>query len=238
MTDTNGNSATDSVTITVTDTTPPSVHVVAPAAGEPITRGRPYTIQWTASDNVGLASFDVHFSADGGSTFAPLAGCTGIPAAARSCSWPSPGPATAQARLRVTARDAAGNSAFDMAPFAIVEPLIVVTVANTPTLWTLSSVERISWSHNLGPGSTVNIEVAREGIWKPIASGVANATSSDGFYDWLVTGPTTSTGRIRVSASTNPALFDVNDADIRIGAWTYVVKDIVPGSGNLSRRSG
>ena len=232
--DNHGNSATDSIAITVTDTTPPSAHVVSPGAGEAITRGRPYTIQWTATDNVALAGFDVAVSSDGGASFVPLSGCTGLPSAARTCAWPSPAPATSQGRLRVTARDAAGNSGLDVAAFAIVEPLIVVTVANTPTSWGLWSVERISWSHNLGPGSAVNIEVARDGVWKTIAAGVANATSSDGFYDWLVTGPTTSTGRVRVSASTNPALFDVNDADIRISAWTYVVKDIVPGSGSSS----
>jgi hypothetical protein len=183
--DNHGNSASDSVAITVTDTTPPSAHIVAPGPGETITRGRPYTIQWAATDNVALTGFDVAVSSDGGASFAPLSGCTGLPSTARSCVWPSPTPATSQGRLRVTARDAAGNSGLDVAAFAIVEPQIVVTVANAPTSWSISSVQRISWLHTIGSGSAVNVEIQRDGVWKTIAPGVPNATTGDGFYDWL-----------------------------------------------------
>ena len=47
-------------------------------------------------------------SLDGGATFNPMAGCTGLPAEARTCTWSPTGP-PAGVRLRVTARDKAGN---------------------------------------------------------------------------------------------------------------------------------
>ena len=63
----------------ISDTTPPTVTVLRPNdAGEKVFTGAPYTIEWSAFDNVALASFDVQYSTDSGATYAPVAGCTSL----------------------------------------------------------------------------------------------------------------------------------------------------------------
>lgn len=94
------------------DPTPPSVTVTQPNGGETLAGGSFYTITWTASDNVGVASQDVSFSADGGITFAPIA--TNLPGAMRSYNWTVPSTGTTLGRIKVVARDAASNEASDM----------------------------------------------------------------------------------------------------------------------------
>ena len=79
--DSTGNSATSAVfsfLVTSVDTGPPTVTLVAPVGGERLFTGSPYTIQWTATDDVGVTAVDVAVSADGGTSFAAVAGCTGL----------------------------------------------------------------------------------------------------------------------------------------------------------------
>ena len=93
--------------------TPPVVTVVAPNGGETLVVNAPITVQWTASDPDGLARFDVEASTDG-VNFAAVGGCTALAGNRRSCTWTAPGPATTNGRIRVTARDALGATAFDV----------------------------------------------------------------------------------------------------------------------------
>ena len=44
-------------------------------------------IQWTASDDVGVTTIDVAVSADGGTSYTAVAGCTGLAGTAQSCTW-------------------------------------------------------------------------------------------------------------------------------------------------------
>ncbi|MCW5983296.1 MAG: choice-of-anchor D domain-containing protein [Bryobacteraceae bacterium] len=96
--------------------------VVAPNGGENIPTRSAFNIQWTASSPLPLTGFDVSYSSDGGTTFAAIPACTGLPATARNCAWTTPGAATASGRIRVLARNTAGNTAADMsdADFSIV----------------------------------------------------------------------------------------------------------------------
>lgn len=122
----------------------PVIDMLGPDAGERLLAGRPYTIQWQASDPDGLASFDVLLSTNGGASYAPLAGCAGLDAAQRACTWGSPGPETTTARIRVVVRDLTGDSSFDQSSgnFSIVMMPDMVTVE------TLHSTARLS------PGSS------------------------------------------------------------------------------------
>ncbi|MBX7219889.1 MAG: NF038122 family metalloprotease [Blastocatellia bacterium] len=95
------------------DTTPPTVKVTAPNGGESFNSGATIQITWTATDNGTLASQDIALSTDGGNSF-PTSVATGLSNTTFSFAFNSP--ATLQsttARIRVTARDAAGNSGLD-----------------------------------------------------------------------------------------------------------------------------
>ena len=63
---------------------PPTVNLVAPNGGERLYTGSPYTIRWTATDDVGVTAIDVAVSVDGGTSFAAVAGCTGLPGRRRA----------------------------------------------------------------------------------------------------------------------------------------------------------
>jgi hypothetical protein len=96
-----------------TDTTPPTVAVTSPNGGERIRRGRTAIITWTASDAVGITSQDVELSADEGRTYSTIV--TGLGGSERSYNWAVAADAFQgkRYRVRVVARDGAGNSGSD-----------------------------------------------------------------------------------------------------------------------------
>jgi uncharacterized repeat protein (TIGR01451 family) len=205
--------ATD--TDSVLDQTAPTLTVIAPHGGETLFVGTAYQIEWTAADNIGLSGFDVAVSTNGGATFAAISGCTGLPGSARGCAWSPSAPPAAQAVVRVTAHDAAGNSAQDAtdASFRVVRGTASITLlAPAPTdRWTVGTTRTIRWRHNLRANSAVDIEISRDAgaTWTIVALGVANETASTGRYDWLVTGPPASNVRLRVSWTGNEAVKEV-----------------------------
>jgi uncharacterized repeat protein (TIGR01451 family) len=209
------NTATD--TDAIADQTPPVVTVVAPRGGEIILSGSAYVVEWTASDNVALTSFEVAVSRDGGATFAPIAGCTDLAGSARSCLWAQPAPAAAAALVRVTARDSSGNSGTDVTDSSLRigtgTGSITVTRPARAERWVRGTIQTIHWSHNLRAGSTVDIEISRDAgeTWTLVAESVANQTGKTGRYDWLVTGPATTLARVRVSWAGNPNVQDVSE---------------------------
>ena len=75
------------------DDVPPTVAVTAPLGGS-FFPGVPISVAWTAGDNAALGGFDLAASFDGGATYPPIAGCTALPATARSCSWTPTGSPT------------------------------------------------------------------------------------------------------------------------------------------------
>ena len=160
------NVATISVNITGA---PLAVALVSPNGGERVFATRPTTIRWTVS---GASSVDVELSRNGGTTYVPIAGWTGLAGSATSCVWTPAGPATSTARIRVTARPAFGTPVTDAsdANFAIstATPTITVTSPNTAVVWSVGSPRTIQWNHNLGLGSFVRVELSRNagGSWE------------------------------------------------------------------------
>jgi subtilisin family serine protease len=114
-----------------------------------------------ASDNGVLSSYDVLFSTDGGSSYSPVPGCSGL--AGWICNAALPGPASANARLRVVAHDASGNSGIRDWLISIVDPAITVTLPNTNLNWHVGVAGTIRWYDTLGYGENVKIELSRDG---------------------------------------------------------------------------
>ncbi len=97
--------------LTVVDLTPPQVQLTSPNGGEVWDGGSTHAITWTASDNVGVTAIDLAGSFDGGQTY-PLPIASGLPNSG-TFQWVVPDTACVTARVRVTAHDAAGNTASD-----------------------------------------------------------------------------------------------------------------------------
>lgn len=200
------------------DTVVPAVAVVRPnVSAEKVLTGTAYNLEWTASDNTGLASFNAELSTDGGLTYSAVPGCTGIGGGLRACVWGTPGPATTKGRIRVTAFDTSGNSASDIsdANFTIASGTgsITVTAPNSALDWAVGSTQPVKWTHNLGANSWVRIDVSRDGrqTWEVIQPSLKNTGSSSGTFNWVVTDPTVEkTARIRVTGVNVPVADDGN----------------------------
>lgn len=102
---------TDSIPA-VPDLLPPVVTVVHPNGGDSITAGSLETLIATATDNVGPDRMDADLSLDGGANY-NVALAHNVPYTA-ALLWSVPASPTTQARVRVTVRDVAGNSASDV----------------------------------------------------------------------------------------------------------------------------
>ena len=104
-----GNGFADTFTNSGTpgDVTAPAVAMISPDGGETWKAGSTHAVTWSATDAVGVTSVDLAYSTDGGASF-PNALASGI-ANSGSWSWTVPNTTSGTARVRVLARDAAGN---------------------------------------------------------------------------------------------------------------------------------
>jgi subtilisin family serine protease len=202
--------------------TPPDVSLVAPNTSVKVFTATPYTIEWTADDADGFGSFDVLFSTDGGTSYAPLPGCSGLAENERSCVWAMPGPVTNKGRIKVIGYDALGTPGQDVSDvnFSIVAGAATVTVSspNTAVKWARGSRHEIKWSHNVGSNAFMRIELSRDGgttFPEVLAASVKNTSSSAGSFFWYVTGPNVSTAVVRVSWTSGP-VSDVSNVAFQI----------------------
>lgn len=101
------------------DTEPPQVTVTSPTGGKvKVSASKSFTVAWQSRDNVGVSSQDVGLSIDSGTTF-PTTLATGLAGTVQSLELNSTligKQKSKTARLRITARDAAGNSGTGTSP--------------------------------------------------------------------------------------------------------------------------
>ena len=112
--DTGESAASNTVSIVFsTDRTSPTVRVSSPNGGETASAGSPLNITWTATDDIGVSSQEISLSTDGGTTF-PTSVATGLSGNTSTFTFPIPTTLrSTSARIRVVARDAAGNEGSD-----------------------------------------------------------------------------------------------------------------------------
>jgi uncharacterized repeat protein (TIGR03803 family) len=215
-------------TVTVTQdegAEPLAVTVTTPNGGEKVFVNVATSVAWFAA---GASSFDVELSRNGGGTFLPIAGCTGLAGSATSCTWTPAGPATTTALVRVRARGAGGTTLADVsdAAFAIATgtPAITVTAPNTALSWVIGSTQSLRWNHNLGLQSLVRVELSRNdgATWETLAASFQNTGATSSTLPWVVTGPASTTARLRVTWLDGPAT-DVSNVAFSIVRPTITV---------------
>ncbi len=98
---------------------------------------------------------------------------------------------------------------------------VTVTSPNTAVTWTLGSARVITWttSSNFTAGATFRVELSRDGgtTYELLAASVPNATATSGSYNWTVTGPATTQGRMRVTWTVNGRVTDISNSNFTIG---------------------
>ena len=190
------------------DNVAPTVAITAPSGGT-YYPNVPIAISWTASDNGALGGFDLAASLDGGATFNPIAGCTGLPATARTCTWSPSGPPGA-ADIRVTVHDAAGNQASADTIIALVAPTLTVTGPSAGASVFTGTSLAITWTDNLPASATMLVELSRNG--GATFETLAPAAPNSGSLAWTVTGTATTNALIRVTANGPPTASAVSGA--------------------------
>ena len=103
-----------------------------------------------------------------------------------------------------------------------------VTSPNGGEVWEVGDSHAITWD-SLQAGSAVRIEVTRDGgaSWSTVSASTAN----DGTYTWSVTGPRSSTCRVRLTSVSYPEVGDTSDASFSIVDRQLTVE--VPNGGEV-----
>jgi hypothetical protein len=180
----------------------PTLTVTAPNTAVSWAVASSQNITFTHNLGAGIP-LNVEVSRDSGGTYAAVTTVTSTTATSMTVPWVVTGPATTQARIRVSAAGLASDAS-DV-DFTILFT-IALTSPNTAVTWGIGSTRSVTWTHNLGAGHLFNIDLSTDGgATYPIAlaAGVAGAASS-GTFAWDVTGPTSATARIRVSSAADP----------------------------------
>lgn len=92
------------------DTQPPTIVVSAPNGGETLTGGATVSVAWAASDNVAVTAVDLDYRDSESAPWTPIARSL---ANSGNFTWFVHNTPATSARVRATARDAAGNSGTD-----------------------------------------------------------------------------------------------------------------------------
>jgi hypothetical protein len=195
-----------------------AITVTAPNTAVTWAAGSTRTVTWTHTLGAAQA-FDVDFSPDNGVTWVSMA--SGVPAATSTTgtyTGAMPATVTAQALVRVSPTGVPVNGDTSNVVFSLVAPAVTVTAPNTNVNWGIGSSKNVTWSHNLGTLESVQIEVSRDGgsTWSVVTASQQNTASTSGTFSWTVTGPATTSARIRVTWTRSSAVQDISDANFRI----------------------
>ncbi len=184
-----GNTSTDTLTVTFTDITPPTVTITGPTSNPTYTTTNPsVNISGTASDNVGVTSVAWSNNLGGSGT------CTG------TTSWSASGIAVVVGAniITVTARDGAGNSSTDAITIIVpdtIPPSVAITnpttdpnYATTTAQLSISGtasdnvgVASVSWTDDRGGTGTCagTANWSASGIQLQVGANVISVTASD-----------------------------------------------------------
>ncbi len=228
------------VTPTITDVSDanftiaaPFVTVSSPNGLETWYTGESHPVIWTSGGFAGNVKIEINrtYSTGAWETIIASTGNTG------SYAWTVTGPASTQARIRVSSVNTPATNDVSDNNFTVAVPSITVTAPNGGEFWSIGSVQSLLWT-SAGVSGNVNIELNRtypSGTWQMLA---ANSTN-DGFESWTVTGPTTLQARLRVTSVAAPSVSDVSDNNFTIAGPPPVLlhdalADFAPGTGTVT----
>jgi beta-lactamase superfamily II metal-dependent hydrolase len=173
------------------DTISPSVTVLWPNGGELLISGFVDTIRWQASDNIGIATYAVSYTINGGSTWNTILPRTF--GSALSYPWTVPNIVASNCKVKITVWDDLQNQAIDSsdATFRIhfqdhQGPIVDIITPDGGEVWTVGSERSIFWSATDESGiDSVAIQYSSNaGInWYNIRP---YTHDNSGFYSWIV----------------------------------------------------
>jgi hypothetical protein len=181
------------------------ITVTSPNGGETLYGGDTKTITWTSA-NVG-SYVKIMMSSDGGASWDVITNSTSNTG---SYNWTVTRWAaytTCRIRVMSIAHPSVGDASD--ADFTIAMRTLTITSPNGGESWFAGETKNITWT-SANAGSFVKIELSRDqgSTWSLIAENTTNT----GLYSWLVSGPTSTVCRVRVTSATYPAVLDFSNA--------------------------
>src|SRR5262249_3375392 len=154
---------------------------------------------------------------NGGSTWSSITTIKTTATPSSSYVWVVTSPATTQARIRATWTSNTSGSDVSDGGFSIGGAAITVTGPHGAGGLPIGSTFPITFTHNLGVGQLVNLDVSRNGgvTWSPITT-VTTTSDTVGTYPWVLTGPATTQARVRASWASNTAVTDSSDVNFTL----------------------
>ena len=179
--DRHGGTASDSVTITVTNVeVTPFLELVSPWAGASVPATGSYRVTWFAEGSP--LEFDLSVSLDDGAMYTPATGCSDLDGAARECIWTPATAPTVRARVRLDAVYPNEVRAFDVSPrFVMNEDGRGGTL---PRFWAgrnVGEVAVLGASTYNGASGTFSIRASGAGV---------GGTADEGQFALFLSGPT------------------------------------------------
>jgi len=184
--------------------------VTVPNGGETRFVGDPDTIRWNTANFSESVSIELNRSYPS-ANWETLVGSTPNDGAH---PWIVSAPTTTSARVRVRGVLHPFLGDTSDANFTICAPTITVLFPNGGDTLSVGTIRQILWSSQWLTGN-VCIELKRYypgGSWDTLAASVANS----GSWEWSVSGPITTSARVRLTAVSFPATRDTSDANFTI----------------------
>jgi V8-like Glu-specific endopeptidase len=186
------------------------MYVTSPNGGENWFTGYPFDITWNSF--LAGPSVSIEITRDSGiswQTIAPNTANDGL------FTWYVTGPVSNNCLIRVTSLSApaatdASNGYFSISSLA---SSLALQEPNGGEVLAVGRPLDIRWT-SVFLYENVKIELSRNGgfLWETLTS----STPNDGLFTWNITGPTTTNGRIRISAVNTTVLTDMSDSNFSI----------------------
>ncbi|MCX7836203.1 MAG: T9SS type A sorting domain-containing protein [bacterium] len=199
--------------------TAPSITVTSPNGGEVWTINQTRAITWTSQFIQGNVRIELNRNYPSG-TWSVLFNNTPNDGTE---NWTVTGPASATARIRIVAMNDTSYNDISNANFTIRVPTLTVTAPNGGETWGINTQQQITWSVDTAFVGNVHIQLNRNypsGAWTTLFSNIPRDSSS---VSWLVSGPATTTARVRVVAAFDTSISDISNANFTIASPTITV---------------
>lgn len=157
-------------------------------------------LAWTYGGNA--PAFLVEINREGGDMWEFLATVPNKPGPSQNFYWPVTGPASAHARLRVTAVGDDGATDENDADISIAPASISVVLPNRATTIQIGTQQTIFFTHNLGAEKPVRIDVSGDHgtSWQTVAASTLTKGADTSSFRWTVGLLPTTQAQIRITS--------------------------------------
>lgn len=213
ITDVSNSSVSDQSdnTFTISVAPVPSITVFSPNGGENWEVGSSHSITWTQTN---VSNVRLDYSTNNGSSWNQVV--ASIQASTGSYSWTIPNTVSTSCKVRIS--DVSNSTVSDMsnAVFTISSapiPAVTITSPNGGEKWFVGAQYCITW--NSANIDSLELEYSTNGgtEWILIE---ASAAANLGSYIWTIPNTPSAECIVRISSTTNSAIFDVSDARFAI----------------------